>query len=167
VRLLHAAVKTDAHFDDPNLVSHAGLVPAMRLAERMGLERLVAERVHVDAPVGANAALKVGSLIAGMIAGADAIDGMDTLRHGAIPTTFGGIRAPSTLGSFLRALTYGNVRQLGAVHRAVLSARPPPRRCCQAGSSWRSSTSTRHKNGCSGPPSRARRSDTPRSHRSR
>jgi hypothetical protein len=46
--------------------------------------------------------------VAGLIAGADSIEGMDLLRHGAIPATFGGIRAPSTLGSFL-------VRHDGAV----------------------------------------------------
>jgi hypothetical protein len=76
-------------------------VPATRLVERFGLERFVTERVRVDAPVGSNAGIKIGSLIAGMIAGADAIDGMDTLRHGAIPTTFAAIRAPSTLGSLV------------------------------------------------------------------
>lgn len=121
MRLLHAAAKTHACFDDPNLVSHAGLVPAMRLAELVGLEELVAEHVRVDAKVGANVGVKVGSLIAGMVAGADDIDGMDVLRHGAISATFGGIRAPSTLGSFLRAFNHGNVRQLAMVHRRVLA----------------------------------------------
>lgn len=121
VRLLQTAAKTRATFDDPNLVSHTGLVPAVRLAEKVGLEDLVRERVHVAAKVGANVGLKVGSLVAGMVAGADTIDGMDLLRHGAIPATFGGIRAPSTLGSFLRAFDHGNVRQLAAVHRRVLA----------------------------------------------
>jgi Transposase DDE domain group 1 len=121
MRLLHAVGKTRATFDDPNLVSHAGLVPAMRLAELVGLEELVSQHVRVAAEVGANPGVKVGSLIAGMIAGADDIDGMDLLRHGAIPATFGGIRAPSTLGSFLRAFNHGNVRELAAVHRRVLA----------------------------------------------
>jgi hypothetical protein len=121
VRLLHAAAKTHVRFDDPNLVSHAGLVPVMRLAELVGLEELVAKHVRVDAKVGANPGVKVGSLIAGMVAGADDIDGMDLLRHGALPDTFGGIRAPSTLGSFLRAFDHGNVRQLARVHRRVLA----------------------------------------------
>jgi hypothetical protein len=120
MRLLHTAAKTCATFDDPNLVSHAGLVPAVRLAENIGLEDLVAEHVYVAAKVGANPDLKVGSLVAGMVAGADSIDGMDLLRHGAMPDTFGGIRAPSTLGSFLRAFDHGNVRQLAAVHRRLL-----------------------------------------------
>jgi Transposase DDE domain group 1 len=121
VRLLHTAAKTRARFDDPNLVSHAGLVPAVRLADNVGLEDLVAEHVQVAAKVGVNPGVKIGSLVAGMIAGADGIDGMDLLRHGAIPATFSGIRAPSTLGSFLRAFTHGSVRQLAAVHRRVLA----------------------------------------------
>ena len=121
MRLLHTATKTHARFDDPNLVSHAGLIPAVRLAQNIGLEDLVAQHVRVAAKVGANPGLKIGSLVAGMVAGADTIDGMDLLRHGAFPATVGGIRAPSTLGSFLRAFDHGNVRQLAAVHRRVLT----------------------------------------------
>ena len=128
MRLLHAAARTHATFDDPNLVSHAGLVPAVRLAQNVGLEDLARQHVRVAAKVGANAGLKIGALVAGMVAGADTIDGMDLLRHGAFPATIGGIRAPSTLGSFLRAFDHGNVRQLAAVHRRVLielAARTP------------------------------------------
>lgn len=97
MRLLHTAAKTHASFDDPNLVSHAGLVPAVRLAQNIGLEDLARQHVRVAAKVGANAGLKIGALVAGMVAGADTIDGMDLLRHGAFPATVGGIRAPSTL----------------------------------------------------------------------
>ena len=92
----------------------------MRLAELVGLEQLAAQHVRLSAEVGANAGAKVGSLIAGMVAGADDFDGMDVLRHGSIPGAFGGIRAPSTLGSFLRAFTHANVRQLQSVGRRVL-----------------------------------------------
>jgi hypothetical protein len=63
-----------------------------------------------------------------MAAGADSIDDMDLLRHGAMETVFGGVRAPSTLGSFLRAFTWGNVSQLQKAHReflAGLSAQAP------------------------------------------
>ena len=56
-----------------------------------------------------------------MAAGADSIDDMDVLRHGAMTEVFGGIRAPSTLGSFLRSFTWGNVRQLDAVARRLLA----------------------------------------------
>lgn len=121
MRLLHAASRTQASFDDPNLISRAGLVPLARLAERVGLEGLVGRLVRVRAKVGVNAGVKVGSLVAGMAAGADSIDDMGLLRHGALPRVFGGIRAPSTLGSFLRAFDYGNVRQLGAVHRLLVA----------------------------------------------
>ena len=68
-----------------------------------------------------NAPVKVGCLVAGMIGGADSIDDLDLLRHGAMSALFGGIRAPSTLGSFLRSFTWGNVLQLGKVHRLLLA----------------------------------------------
>ena len=105
--MLHTAATTHARFDDPNLVSHAGLIPAVRLAQNIGLEDLARRHVRVRAKVGANAGLKIGALVAGMVAGADTIDGMDLLRHGAFPATVGGIRAPSTLGSFLRGFDHG------------------------------------------------------------
>ena len=69
---------------------------------------------------GVNAHLKVPCLVAGMIGGADSIDDMNLLRHGAMSALFGGIRAPSTLGSFLRAFTWGNVLKLGKVNRLLL-----------------------------------------------
>jgi hypothetical protein len=121
MRLLHAAGKTHAAFDDPNLVSPAGLVPVMRLAERCGLADLVDEFVRIASRLGVNAQLKVPGIVAGMVAGADSIEDLDVLRHGAMGRLFGGIRAPSTLGSFLRAFTWGNVRQLEAVGRTLLA----------------------------------------------
>ena len=65
--------------------------------------------------------MKIGCLVAGMLAGADSIDDMDLLRRGAMDVLFGGIRAPSTLGSHLRSYTWGNVRQLKAVNRQLLA----------------------------------------------
>jgi hypothetical protein len=121
VRLSHDPGKTHASFDDPNLVSRAGLVPVMALAERAGLAAVARERVSVGGPCGVNADLKIGCLVAGMAAGADSIDDMDVLRHGAMSELFGGIRAPSTLGSFLRSFTWGSVRQLDAVARQLLA----------------------------------------------
>jgi hypothetical protein len=122
MRLSHDPGKTHASFDDPNLMSRAGLVPVMALAGRAGLAALVGEHVSVGGPCGVNAELKVGCLVAGMAAGADSIDDMDVLRHGAMQEVFGGVRAPSTLGSFLRSFTWGNVRQLDAVARRFLAA---------------------------------------------
>ena len=121
VRLSHDPLKTHASFDDPNLVSRAGLVPVMALAERCGLAGLVREHVTIASRTGVNPDLKVPCLVAGMAAGADSIDDMDVLRHGAMTDLFGGIRAPSTLGSFLRSFTWGNVRQLDAVARQLLA----------------------------------------------
>ena len=122
MRLLHSLAKTHASFDDPNLVSHAGLVPVMTLAERAGLADLVAEHVAPGGECGVNAHLKVACLVAGMAAGADSIDDMDLLRHGAMSALFGGIRAPSTLGSHLRSYTWGNVSQLEKAGREFLIA---------------------------------------------
>jgi len=120
VRLLHGLAKTRASFDDPNLVSHAGLVPVMALAQRAGLGDLVAQFVRPGGDCGVNADLKVPCLVAGMAAGADSIEDMGLLRHGAMSALFGGIRAPSTLGSHLRCYTWGNVSQLEKAGREFL-----------------------------------------------
>jgi hypothetical protein len=119
--LLHDLAKIHTTFDDPNLVSRAGLVPVMALAQRAGLGELVAGHVRIGRQCGVNAEVKVPGIVAGMIGGADSIDDLDLLRHGAMPALLGGIRAPSTLGSFLRSFTWGNVLQLGKVHRLVLA----------------------------------------------
>jgi Transposase DDE domain group 1 len=121
VRLLHELAKIHARFDDPNLVSRAGLVPVMALAQRAGLGDLVGEHVRIGRRCGVNAQVKVPCLVAGMIGGADSIDDMDLLRHGAMPALFGEVRAPSTLGSFLRSFTWGNVLQLEQVSRLLLA----------------------------------------------
>jgi Transposase DDE domain group 1 len=120
VRLLHDLAKIHATFDDPHLVSRAGLVPVMALAQRAGLAGLVAAHVRPGGPCGVNADLKIPCLVAGMAAGADSIDDMNLLRHGAMAEVFGGIRAPSTLGSHLRSFTWGNVLQLQMVSRLLL-----------------------------------------------
>ena len=121
MRLLHELAKIHASFDDPNLVSRAGLVPVMALAQRAGLGDLAGENVRIARPCGVNAQVKVSCLVAGMVAGADSIDDMDLLRHGAMPALSGGIRAPSTLGSFLRSFTWGNVLQMEKVSRLLLA----------------------------------------------
>ena len=63
-----------AGFDDPNLVSCAGLIPVMTLAERPGLHDLARAHVRVPGSAGSNADVKVAALVAGMVAGADSID---------------------------------------------------------------------------------------------
>jgi hypothetical protein len=117
VRLLHTLAKTRASSDDPSLVSHASLAPLAALAERAGLHNLAGALVRPGGDQGANAGLKVACLAAG----ADSIDDMDLLRHGAMETLFGGVRAPSTLGSFLRSFTWWNVSQLNRAHREFLA----------------------------------------------
>jgi hypothetical protein len=121
VRLLHSLAKTHASFDDPNLVSHAGLVPVMALADRAGLADLIGGHVRPGGDCGVNAHLKIPCLVAGMAAGADSIDDMDLLRHGAMDRLFGGVRAPSTLGSHLRCYSWGNVAQLEKAAREFLA----------------------------------------------
>jgi hypothetical protein len=118
--LSHTVARTSAAFDDPNLVSHAGLVPLMALAARAGLHDLAAAHVRPAGDCGANPDLKLGCLVAGMAAGADSIDDMGLLRHGATGMLFDGVRAPSTLGSFLRSFTWGNVRQAEKASREFL-----------------------------------------------
>jgi hypothetical protein len=93
----------------------------MGLAARCGLAELAGDYVRIGRQGGVNAELKVSCLVAGMAAGAGCIDDMDVLRHGAMGWLFGGVRAPSTLGTFLRSFTWGNARQLEAVHRAFLA----------------------------------------------
>src|SRR5690606_2460304 len=92
----------------------------MSLAERAGLGELAQEHLSVPTDKGANAGAKVAALVAGMVAGADSIDDMALLRHGAMKKVFSSCYAPSTLGSFLRAFTFGHVRQLDAVASRVL-----------------------------------------------
>ncbi len=110
-----------ARFDDPNLVSCAGLAPVLALAGRAGLQQLVGEHVSIGKAGGANSQVKVPVLVAGMVAGADSIEDMGLLRHGAMDRLFTGVRAPSTLGTFLRAFTFGHVRQLDAVAARLLA----------------------------------------------
>jgi hypothetical protein len=111
-------------FVDQNLVSFAGLVPVMGLAERAGLSELIAERVVITATrvasAGVNPAGKLTSVIAGMAAGADSIDDLDVIRSGGMPRLFGGVYACSTLGLFLREFTHGHTLQLASVARAHL-----------------------------------------------
>jgi hypothetical protein len=109
-----------ATFDDPNLVSCAGLVPVMRLARDVGLPAAVADRVHLPGDTGSNPAGKVTTIVAGMLAGADSIDDLDITRHGGMPSLFTSVYAPSTLGSFFRTFTHGHVRQLQAAARDTL-----------------------------------------------
>jgi hypothetical protein len=120
MQLSHTRRVVSAVFDEPNLVSAAGLIPAVRLATDAGLRSLADQFLTVPTDKGARPGLKVTSLVAGMVAGADSIDDMAVLRHGGMGRVFDCIYAPSTLGSFLRSFTFGHVRQLDAVASRVL-----------------------------------------------
>lgn len=117
----HTPAAVSAVFDDPNLVSVAGLVPMLRLAQQSGVAELAQSRLSVPTDKGANAGAKVMALVAGMLAGADSIDDMNLLRHGGMGRLFDRTYAPSTLGSFLREFRFGHVRQLDAVASRVLA----------------------------------------------
>lgn len=121
MRLQQRPSAVRATFDDPNLVSCAGLVPVMRLAESVGLHGLVAQKVRLRGDVGSNPAGKAATIVAGMAAGADSIDDLDLVRHGGMPALFDEVYAPSTVGSFLRVFTHGHVRQLGGAAREMLT----------------------------------------------
>src|SRR4051794_1859927 len=105
VKLSHTCAAMSAVFDDPNLVSSAGLVPVVALAEAAGLRVLTDEHLTVPGDKGANAGSKVSSLVAGMVAGADSIEDMALLRHGGVGTGFAAGSAPPTLGAVLRSFT--------------------------------------------------------------
>ena len=102
-------------FDDERAVADAGVALVATLAGRLGLEALAGELVRLrgDRPGAANVGRKVMALVYAMVLGADSIDDADVLRAGRAGRLLGGwIPAPSTLGTFLRAFTFGHVRQL-------------------------------------------------------
>jgi hypothetical protein len=130
VRLFHTFTADSARFDDDNLVSAAGLVPIMTLAEQTGLTSILTDKVMIASPRiksgSANPGPKLATLIAGMCAGADSIDDIDLLRSGGGKALFESVYAPSTVGTLLREFTFGHARQLDVVldeHLAALSAR--------------------------------------------
>ena len=111
-------------FDDERVVSDAGIALAATLAERLGIEALVGRfvRLRPDRPGASSAGRKVMALIYAMALGADSIDDCDVLRAGRTRRLLGGwIPAPSTLGTFLRAFTFGHVRQLDRVLAEALT----------------------------------------------
>jgi hypothetical protein len=104
-------------FDDERAVANAGVLLPSVLAERLGFEALVEEIVHLgDRDGAANPGRKVMTLVSAMAVGADCIDDCDVLRSGQTAAVLGHVvAAPSTLGTFLRAFTFGHVRQLDKV----------------------------------------------------
>ncbi len=120
MRANHDLSRVSTSFDEANLVPNAGLLPAAVLAQRIDLSGLVDSRLRL-ARHGANSGAKALTVIGAMLAGADSIDDVAVLRAGAAASLFDGTRAPSTVGSWLRAHKWSNVRQLDAVSRELLA----------------------------------------------
>jgi len=130
VRVSHRFTAGSARFDEDNLVSDAGLVPLLGLAEQTRLPQILAQTVSITTSRiksgAANPTPKLLGGIAGMCAGADSIDDLDLLRAGGMPILFDGVYAPSTLGTLLREFSFGHARQLESVlreHLVALAAR--------------------------------------------
>jgi len=120
VQANHDLSRVCATFDEANLVPNAGLLPAAVLAQRLDLGGLIDRRLHL-ARHGANSGAKALTVIGSMLAGGDSIDDTAVLRAGAASALFDGTRAPSTIGSWLRAHKWSNVRQLDAISRELLA----------------------------------------------
>ena len=113
----HGIDRIAVTFDEPGLVANAGLVLVATLVKRLGLEELVDTMVRIPSKLGGfSPGRKVLTLVHAMVAGATHIDHADVLRAGATGEVLSHrVMAPSTLGTFLRAFTFGHVRQLEAV----------------------------------------------------
>ena len=115
--------RIDIAFDDDRLVDHAGLLLPATLAGRLGLRELADAHLDLgDAAGRANAGDKLLTLVASALAGGDCIDDADALRAGGTARVLGcAVKAPSTLGTFLRSFRWGHVRQLDRVTRVLLA----------------------------------------------
>jgi hypothetical protein len=136
VRLLHGLAKIHATFDDPDLVSRAGLVPVMALAQRVGLAGVVDEQVRIARPCGVNPQVKVPCVVAGMIGGADSIDDLGLLRHGAMPVLFGGSGRRPRWGRSCGRSPGGTCCNGGRRTGCCWVSWPAAPRCCPAGACW-------------------------------
>ena len=110
-------------FDDHRLVANAGLLLPATLAQHLGLAELVRQCLDLgNAPGRANTGDKIMTLVASALAGGDCIDDADALRTGGTACTLGStVKAPSTLGTFLRSFRWGHVRQFDRVSRELLA----------------------------------------------
>src|SRR3954454_8079324 len=120
MRASHDLSRVRVRFDEPNLVPSAGLLPAAVLAQRLGLEELVDDRLTL-AVHGHRSGAKALTVLGSMLSGGDSIRDVNLLRTGATDELFDGVRAPSTIGTWLRAFKWSNVRQLDAISRELLA----------------------------------------------
>jgi Transposase DDE domain group 1 len=121
MRASHKLDHVSVSFDERNLVPNAGLLAPALIAQKLGVGELIDERVDLGGrPGAANGGAKALTVVGAALAGGDSIDGVDVLRSGAAPRLFDDIRAPSTVGTWLRSFTWASVRMLDAVLRVVL-----------------------------------------------
>ena len=122
MRSSHSLDRLDTAFDDDRLVADAGLLLPATLAQHLGLRELVETHLDLgDRPGRANAGDKLLTLVMSALAGGDCIDDADALRAGGTVRVLGHpVKAPSTLGTFLRSFRWGHVRQLDRVSRELL-----------------------------------------------
>jgi hypothetical protein len=113
----HSPDRISVTFDDDHVVANAGLIQPATLADHLGLRELFDQYVHLGAEPGhANVGLKAMTLVYSALAGGDCIEDADRMRVAATAEVLGhGVRAPSTLGTFLRSFTWGHVAQLDRV----------------------------------------------------
>jgi Transposase DDE domain group 1 len=115
--------QVDITFDDPRAVAHAGLLLPATLAERLGIEQATDQLVDLGDRTGAaQPGRKLLTLVHALVAGGDCIDDVELLRCGSTASVLGHrVMAASTVGTFLRAFTFGHVRQLDKVTSEILS----------------------------------------------
>jgi len=119
----HKLQRMSVTFDDPNLIANAGLLLPGTVAGHLGVQQVIHARVDLSGRVGgANTGIKAMTVISALLAGAEWIDDVDVLRAGASADVCGHeLRAPSTIGTWLRAFTWGHARQLDAAAGQVLA----------------------------------------------
>jgi hypothetical protein len=120
VKASHNLARVSVSFDEDHLVPHGGLAVAGLLAQKLGVAELVDAHVTLTGEGGGNCGAKALTVIGSALAGGDCIDDVDVLRAGATPQLFDQVRAPSTVGTWLRLFIWATVRQLDRVTRELL-----------------------------------------------
>ncbi len=117
----HNLARVSVSFDDDKLLPNGGLAVAGVLAQKLGVAELVDAHVTLSGDGAGNSGAKALTVIGSALAGGDCIDDVDVLRAGAAPQLFDGVRAPSTVGTWLRLFVWATVRQLDRVTRELLA----------------------------------------------